>query len=525
MSDWIDGWGQSWSSDYKLNIEINGFRYQWPSVALNKQMNTLAGRRFLGEAMNLLRQVKNQMKFGLLGQYQMTRRFDDGGVIFVRSVFGQDFISITLPGGKVREEELQTFISMPCVAQWDYYHDKIFFTCENPKFNFYMDLSVFGESIEGVKCITPLADHNLAVGGFVYKPEGSDTMKVIRYVIKSAGGPNVTYNGQSYQKRTFTYLSTSIPWKPAQDAVPIRKYSYRSTYPGYSVSNYRAERNGGSSIGGLETTPCFMAVWLETPTAQAPLGGIKFQVISYIPVEHTLTASDGINPPFDVHLRHHWQWVYHDGTSWNLVPDKNEEDNFELVLTGPYSGAPYQYHACFDRPPLILRDKDWTWESGTRHEFYNTNWTCYPVYRKDLRGLAGYLKIYHTHLGDHSDAAGIQVKDRSRSVLTLIGDPNHLDEEGNPAPIPPSYEKAITYDREYTRVLSFDDPDWPHTMFQIIWKRGSHYVWNNTIYAPFYPVDITALGGGPQDRVNGYDANVGIVLDEVLGGGGWRIVF
>lgn len=539
MSDWIDGWGQTWSSDYNLNIEINGFRYQWPSAALNQQFNTPAGRMFLGEAKNLLRQVKNQMKFAQLGQYQMERRYDDGTVIFARSVFGQDFISITLPAGKRREEELQTFISLPCVAQWDFYQQKIFFTCENPKFNFYMDLSIFGEAIEGVKCITPLADHNLAVGGFVYKPEGSDTMKVIRYVIKSAGGPNVTYNGQSYQKRTFTYLSKPISWKP--DDVPIKTYPYRSTHPGYSVSNYRATRNHGMSgavgMNNLEATPCFMALWLENPTPQDPLGGIKFQLICYVPVEHRVTVSDGITPSFDVHLAHHWQWVYHDGTSWNLVPDKNEEDNFELVLTGPYSGShPYQYPACFDRPPLILRDKDWTWDSGTRHEFYNTNWTCYPVYRNDLKGLAGYLKIYHTHLGDHSDASGIQVRDRSRSVLALIGDPNHLDEEGNPAPIPASYLKAITYDREYTRVLTFDDLNWPHTMFQLIWKRGSHYVWNNTLYAPYYPVDINPLGGGcgfypvlpgetPQSRVNGYDANVGIILDELLGGGGWRIVF
>jgi hypothetical protein len=62
-------------------------------------------------------------------------------------------------------------------------------------------------------------------------------------------------------------------------------------------------------------------------------------------------------------------------------------------------------------------------------------------------------------------------------------------------------------------------------MFQTIWKRGSHYVWNLSIYSPLYPVDINPLGGGVEDRVNGYDANVGIVLDEVFGGGGWRIVF
>jgi len=285
-----------------------------------------------------------------------------------------------------------------------------------------------------------------------------------------------------------------------------------------------------------ETTPCFMALWMETPTPKDPLGGIKFQVICFIPVDHILTV-DGGSGPFDVHLSHHWQWVYHDGTGWKQIPDKNEEDNFELVLTGPNSGNhPYQYPACFDRPPVILRDKDWDWESATRHEFYNTNWTCYPVYRKDLRGLAGYLKIYHTHLGDHSDAAGIQVKDRSRSVLALIGDPDHKDEEGNPAPIPPSYQKALTYDREYTRVLRFDDPNWPHTMFQIIWKRGSHYVWNASLYAPIYPVDLNPLGGGcgfysdlpgtvPESRVNGYDSNVGIIMDSVLGGGSWRIVF
>jgi hypothetical protein len=117
-----------------------------------------------------------------------------------------------------------------------------------------------------------------------------------------------------------------------------------------------------------------------------------------------------------------------------------------------------------------------------------------------------------------------------------LGDPTHLDEEGKPAPIPPSCIKALTYDREYNRVLTFDDPNWPHTMFQIIWKRGSHYIWNSTIYSPFYPVDINPLGGGcgfypvlpgetPESRINGYDANVGIILDELLGGGGWRIVF
>jgi len=538
MSDWIEGWGQTWSSDYNLNIEINGFRYQWPSVTLNKQLDNPAGRRFLGEAKLLLRQVKNQMKFNQLGQYQMVRRFNDGSEIIARSVFGQDFISIKIGGGKIREEERQTFISMPCVAQWDFYQQKIFFTTEFPKFNFYMDLSIFGESIEGVKCITPLADHNLAVGGFVYKAPGSDTMKVVRYVVKEAGGPVITYNGQTYQKRTFTYRVTPISWTPVD--VPIRTYPYRSTNASYSVSNYRAIRDHGlSGAAGMtnrEATPCFMALWMETPTPQDPLGGIKFQLICYVPVEHMVTVSDGVNPSFDVHLSHHWQWVYHDGTSWNLVPDKNEEDNFELVLTGPYSGShPYQYPGCFDRPPLILRDKDWIWDSETRHEVYNTNWTCYPVYRNDLRGLAGYLKIYHTHLADHSDSVGVQVKDLSRSVLALVGDPNHVDEEGNPAPILPSYQKATTYERTYTRELSFEAED-PHTMFQLIWKRGSHYVWNLSLYAPFYPVDLNPLGGGcgfypvlpgiaPESRVNGYDANVGIVLDELLGGGGWRIVF
>lgn len=523
MSDWIEGWGQSWASGYKLDIEINGFRYQWPSVTLSKQFNTPAGRMFLGEAQNLLRQVKNQMKFSQLGQYQMERRYDDGTVIFARSVFGQDFISVTMPSGKVKEEEQQTFITMPCLAQWDYYQKKIFFTCENPKFNFYIDLSVFGATTEGVKCITPLADHNLAVGGFVYKAEGSDTMNVVRYLLKERAGGTVTYNGQAYQGRGFAYSITPLDWKPAD--VPVRTYPCRSTHPGYSVSNPRASRNGGVAIGHLETTPCFMALWLENPTPSNPVGGIKFQLICYVPVEHKVTVSDGINPPFDVSLGHHWQWVYHDGNSWNLVPDKNEDENFELVLTGPYDGShPYQYPACFSRPSLILRDRDWEWISGTRHEFYITNWTCYPVYRKDLRGIAGYLKIYHTHLGDHSDASGIHVKDRSRSVLHLVGDPDHRDEKGDPAPIPPSYSKAITYEREYTRQLAFDQPD-PHTMFQIIWKRGSHYVWNLSIYSPFYPVDINPLGGGVEDRVNGYDANVGIVLDEILGGGGWRIVF
>jgi len=507
-----------------LDLEINGFRYRWPSVTTRKEFKGPNARFLVGEASTLLYQVKNQMKFNQLGQYQMERRFDDGTVIFARSVFGQDFISIKTPGGKIREEELQTFISMPCLAQWDYYQNKIFFPCENSKFNFYMDLSIFG-TVEGVKCITPLADHNLAVGAFVYKLEGSDTINVIRYLIKEAGGPNVVYGGQTYQKRTFLYNTTPVPWKPAEGYVPIRQYPYRSAHPGYTVSNYRVYRDGGVAIGDLETTPCFMALWLETPTPQDPLGGIKFQLICYIPVEHRVTVDDGVNPAYDVALMHHWQWVYHNGTSWNLVPDKNEDDNFELVLTGPYAGNhPYQYPACFDRPSLILRDKDWTWESGTRHEFYSTNWTCYPVYRKDLRGVAGYLKIYHTHLGDHSDTVGVLVKDRSRSVLTLIGDPNHKDDEGNSAPIPPSYAKAITYEREYTRQLLFDQPD-PHTMFQVIWKRGSHYVWGSTIYAPFYPVDLNPLGGGPEDRVNGYDSNVGIVLDELLAGGGWRIVF
>ncbi len=62
-------------------------------------------------------------------------------------------------------------------------------------------------------------------------------------------------------------------------------------------------------------------------------------------------------------------------------------------------------------------------------------------------------------------------------------------------------------------------------MFQLIWKRGSHYIWNGTIYAPFYPVDLNPLGGGQEDRANGYDSNVGIVMDAVLGGGSWRIIF
>ena len=286
MSDWIDGWGTTLGSDYNLNIEVNGFRYQWPSVALNKQMNTLAGRRLLGEATNLLRQVKNQMKFGLLGQYQMTRRFNDGSVIFARSVFGQDFVSISVPEGVLRKEEEQFLLPiMGIMAQFE--DGKIFFESHNAECfeHVYIDLADHEgllDAGEGARLLR-LVDDEAWAGIIVFHKQDPPypvpgVYNAILFKLDKPSDPEVRsdkaddpypHNGK-YRKYTYLYRKITLPDMVSDTDAPILETTFE--HPGRIVTDTAPwrwsinEEGSASRSAGAEQKWCdiyseYMTCW------------------------------------------------------------------------------------------------------------------------------------------------------------------------------------------------------------------------------------------------------------------------
>lgn len=80
--------------------EREGWKLQFPSVIVHQKFlgDEDAARRLIGEAQNLLYQVKNRLRLSPdLNQLQSIRIFKNGTIIRAGSIFGQDFTEIYVP--------------------------------------------------------------------------------------------------------------------------------------------------------------------------------------------------------------------------------------------------------------------------------------------------------------------------------------------------------------------------------------------------------------------------------------------
>ena len=100
------------------------WKLQYPSTTLSRRYDQGDAyvNLFRGEALKLLYELKNLMRFRNLDQLKMTRIFTDGTVVTAWSVFGQDFINIDTSrtigaGGAYKVECTITLINFPEIVQ------------------------------------------------------------------------------------------------------------------------------------------------------------------------------------------------------------------------------------------------------------------------------------------------------------------------------------------------------------------------------------------------------------------------
>lgn len=148
---------------------------EWPSTTVKWKFDgdVEASKAMRGEGSKLLYQLKNIMRIGGLNQWQMFRKMADGSTLFAKSVFGQDFVTITTPT-KVVVSEAGYIDHVPVLAT--YSDKKIYFhvadtdpSSDKPIPNFYIDVSgTFTNPTQNLIFALRLVEDNPKLGILVY---------------------------------------------------------------------------------------------------------------------------------------------------------------------------------------------------------------------------------------------------------------------------------------------------------------------------------------------------------------------
>lgn len=507
------------------------FMQKWPppftDIRVNEDADPAIRAETLKVAKNLQWKLLNYVENSELHYVQRVRDLPNGARLILLHDHGRNRITMLIPPKKEEKKKPEEgdFYGYGMIAEIDpNNYKRVYFRCENPIFNFYLDLSGSEPgTINNGYLVSGLYDC-FNIGVYVYRV-GNESV-VMKYRFKkfatdafgnfitaqwthpSPMYPGYTPDTSTYRKAEFTYSRHSVVSETAGYDISPPDFSLNNLCSGFFTVT---ENYTGPEFYNPFMTPRHCPIWYEGDLGETldennfSFSKLKFHLLAVQRYTNRITghfpgeADDSMD-------WNHFRWFYWEGANWywNVIPWPSCMD-WEVIVAGGDDIAPYYYgieypnegkgtHLHSTTPGTEycvwqwVRDKSWPLWGPVHHEVLMGELSCYPIMNEDGKGVRGYLHIYATHTYDFTvpPAEGRIAIESSHTCYHLL-----------PVPAQGKPEVSIvkrTYHRPHLAQETNYAPNW--TVFAACWG-GTSLTFRNQ------------FGGGLKGRCAGADMWMG----------------